>query len=260
MNNILSHPIILIVATGIGLIALLAFIGGRANRSRVGTRVASPENTLIDCPPVWNPTNEELLTRLKGTLATLRPELSLNVATLENTELFFAEEARSFLGISLGTNSVTLSVRAAFRYAVQLRGEWILTRHGNHCVVICPVPEPLLPVAFDSASLEAFVQRGWARGPGSVRNLTDTLQASITSTLQARSLDPRRINLAKGAGRNAVRELVKHAFNLTGDFAANRIAQFQIYFADEKPALTGMRHSILSTLAVRPTVMIENNH
>jgi hypothetical protein len=130
-------------------------------------------------------------------------------------------------------NQVTISAKCTFRYALDLRKKWQLARRGGCCLIICPAPDPVLPVAFESDSMEAHVRRGWARMPGSLRSLTSKLADSISQQLAARSDEPGRIALAKAAGRNAFRELAARALKHTGDYGPARIESIEVRFSDE---------------------------
>src|SRR5258705_3343103 len=113
------------VCIALALLCGLVMLRQRGRKTSSNQPIALPEKWA---PPEWDPTDAELEERLRDTLASLEPELSINVARLTNTEIFEAADQKRFLGLSLGTNQAEITVCATFRYGVSLEQPWRIVR------------------------------------------------------------------------------------------------------------------------------------
>lgn len=207
--------------------ALLCLIALRRTPRSTSVELALPVE------PVWNPTDEELTTRLLDAIPELTSELDLSVVSAPKDEFFQADDSRKFWFIPLGTNRVDLCAKATFRYHVPLRTAWRVVREGNRCVVVCPELRATLPVAFNTAGVEVHTKRGALRFPSGVRKLTDTLVRSLTQQLGDRAQDPGRIALVRETARASVQEFAIRVLAWTKDWQADRLTSVQVCFGDE---------------------------
>lgn len=153
------------------------------------------------------------------------------VATIEADERMSDTSTKSW-----GTTRVDARVSATFRYAVSLKEKWDvrteLTQNGAICRVVCPDIRPVLPVAFDSRSMEVKSTTTWLRLDGDERAAEITKE--ITPFLTKRSGE--RARQARDSARHAIAEFVRGWLAERGQWGDGKFQHVIIYFPDEVDA------------------------
>lgn len=137
-----------------------------------------------------------------------KPELL--VATVEENEIFKRSDSQQYFWglIDTGTTVSEIQLRASFNYKIPLEREsWVLAERDSVCIVQAPTFRPMIPVAFDTGTMEKKTTNGWARF-NKQKNLAE-LEASITKKLNERAFDKRHMGLAKEDARRKVGEFVE---------------------------------------------------
>ena len=156
--------------------------------------------------PSPEPTAVQSTTTLGVPVIMRTPGGRLEVATVKAVERFTRADTAQFWGIDLGTTVSTIQATVIYRYHIPLATEWSHRIRGRTCIVRAPAPQPSLPVAFDSSTLEKYTRSGWARF-NKQDNLA-TLERSISPELASRAASDTYRRLAADAARQTVREFV----------------------------------------------------
>ena len=200
-------------------------------------KTASPIVSLIRSLP-------EIAARFKtGTITTTFkesiPEVSstqgdvLELATSRSDETFRREDSKSILWntVSLGTTVSEIRVPVTFRYHVRLSDTWRLAARGNVCVVLAPRIRPSQPPAIRTEFMEKMTENGWARF--NKEDNLETLEKSITPTLETRAFEPSHIRFAREACRQSVAEFVKKWLVKEDRWRTDRFSAIVVVFPDE---------------------------
>jgi hypothetical protein len=132
----------------------------------------------------------------------------LETATIRMGEDFYRSDARVWWGIYLGNTVSHIQAAATYRYGVPLDDPaWEVVTRGQTTVVVTPVLQPSLPVAFDTGTWREKTENGWARFD-KVEQL-DALRRGMSDDLAERARDERRVALAREASRRTIGEFVQ---------------------------------------------------
>lgn len=128
----------------------------------------------------------------------------LVVATVTVTEGFKLKNAKELLGIDLGTTVSQIQVPVVYRYYIEMAKEWPIDVDGNTLMVKAGEIKTLLPVAFDTRTMEKYTTSGWARF-NKMENL-DKLEHAISPLLEARAIGYKKLTVE--AARKSVTDFV----------------------------------------------------
>ena len=131
----------------------------------------------------------------------------LGVSTITAEERFETNINHKILGVPVGKIVAIISVPAVYRYHISLAKEWSIRMGADSLVVIAPAVQPSLPVAIDTAKLQAFSGGLWAPFVGQAA--INALQKSITATLGAKAASEQLIMLQRETARTTVSEFVQ---------------------------------------------------
>ncbi len=142
------------------------------------------------------------------------------------------EELNKETGSWRGTTSSRIRLEATYRYDIELRPNWNIHLDDARkvAVVIAPAPQPQLPVAFDSATVQEWTASGWGRF-----DKWDQLQAlrqEISPFLAARAGSRAYLELARGDARRTVEEFIED-WLLKSRQSSDPRHVVKVYFADE---------------------------
>ena len=133
-----------------------------------------------------------------------------------------------------GTTSSGIRLDATYRYDIELRSkDWniLIDETRKLAFVIAPAPQPQLPVAVDSKSVQEWTQSGWGRF-----DKWDHLQAlrqEISPYLESRARSKGYIDLARGDARKTVEEFVSDWLLKSKGWPADSERFVKVYFSDE---------------------------
>ncbi len=122
-------------------------------------------------PPSASPvTDGPVVLHIKGGL--------LEVSTVHATEQFERSTNERLLGLPIGKTVTRIRVPAVYRYHVDLGSDWRVLLKDRTFTVISPPVVPSLPVAIDTAQLQAEASGRWSfvtgtaahRGPAGVHH------------------------------------------------------------------------------------------
>lgn len=188
----------------------LGFVSGWDFRPTDGTIIMKPEE-------------EPIVMRTNGGL--------LEVSTINATEVFQRTTHGTIFNIPLpGPTTSEIRAKATYRYHVALAPEWKFIRRENTIVVIAPPVKPSLPVAIDTATIEAKAGGMWSLITGGAA--IQALQKTITASLAQKAAAPTYIALQREHARKTVGEFVKK-WVLGQDKWKNRNYSIQVFFSDE---------------------------
>jgi hypothetical protein len=231
-------PLAVVGLGAMGLVAFLVFLwftrqayrdtwsGG----ARAGRYVADKVETIAA---------RFLTGRITQTFESALPELvpagrgNLELATLEQLEVFRAEDERSVFWetLSLGKTVSEIRVPVTYRYHLRLADSWRLEVSGQTCIVYAPGLRPSLPPAIHTDRMEKKSESGWARF--NAREQMEALEKSITPTLNAYAMDRRRVSLVREPCRQAVAEFVKTWLLKEEHWRTDRFRAVKVIFAGE---------------------------
>jgi hypothetical protein len=143
-----------------------------------------------------------------GLIVMRTPGGLLDVSTVTAEERFETNTRHTILGVPVGKTVAIISVPAVYRYHISLAKEWSIRMGADGLVVIAPAVQPSLPVAINTAKLQAFSGGLWAPFVGQA--VINALQRSITATLGARAASEQLITLQREAARTTVSEFVQN--------------------------------------------------
>jgi len=196
---------------GVALLASLAANGYFVWMGRTAPQCTSP---ITDKPQV---------VYIKGGL--------LEVSRITAPETFSASNDETILGISIGKTITRIRVPAVYRYHVKLDPQWKIILKDKTFVVISPPVIPSLPVAIDTARLEAESTGTWSLFTGEGRKAE--LQKLITKTLGAKAASPSYVNFQREVARQTIRDFVAKWLVTQVQWKDAASYPIQVYFADE---------------------------
>ena len=167
--------------------------------------------------------DEPIIIRTKGGL--------LEVSSIIATELFETSEFHTVLGLHLATTIARIRVPAVYRYHIELAPEWKIELRDKTFIVITPPVKPSLPVAIDTAHLEAESLGAWSLFTGT--GVLDPLQRSITRALATKAITSRYIDIQRETGRKTVTEFVEKWLITQKSLKLASGYQVRVFFADE---------------------------
>lgn len=157
----------------------------------------------------------------------------LETATIRMGEDFYRSDQRHWWGIYLGNTVSHIQVAATYRYGVPLADPaWEVVTRGQTTVVVAPELRPSLPVSIDTGTWREKTESGWARFDGPTQ--IEELRRSLSTDLEERARDARRVALAREASRRTIGEFVE-AWLLKRDAAwtPGAFSAVKVYFLDE---------------------------
>jgi hypothetical protein len=122
-------------------------------------------------------------------------------------------------------------VRAVFRYHVELAPNWKVLLRDKTFIVISPPVKASLPVAIDTATLQAESNGTWSILTG--QSHIDELQRSITQNLAAKAMSPSYVNFQREAARQGLREFVAKWLVTQEQWKAASKYPIRVFFSDE---------------------------
>lgn len=155
----------------------------------------------------------------------------LEVSSIRAPEQFDASTDETILGVSVGKTISRIKVPAVYRYHVELDPQWKVILKDKTFIVISPPVKPSLPVAIDTAKLEAEASGRWSLLTGESRKME--LQKSITKTLEAKASSPSYINFQRETARRTLKDFVAKWLVTQEQWKAAATYPIQVYFADE---------------------------
>lgn len=156
----------------------------------------------------------------------------LETATIRMGEDFYKSDARTWWGIYLGNTMSHIQVSATYRYGVPLADQaWQIVTRGDITVVIAPDLRPSVPVAIDTDTWREKTENGWARFDKQAQ--LEALRRSISSDLEERARDARRVALAREASRRTIGEFVDGWLPARNDGESGVFDAVKVYFLDE---------------------------
>ena len=157
----------------------------------------------------------------------------LETATIRMGEDFYRSDASHWWGIYLGNTVSHIQVAAIYRYGVPLDdAAWEVVTRGQTAVVVAPALRPSLPVAIDTGTWREKTESGWARFDK--HEQLDALRRSLSTDLEERASDTRRIALAREASRRTIGEFVgKWLLAKDPAWTPGAFTAVKVYFPDE---------------------------
>jgi hypothetical protein len=132
----------------------------------------------------------------------------LETATIRMGEDFYKSDALTWWGFYLGNTASHIQVAATYRYGVPLADDtWEIVSRGTTAVVVAPNLQPSLPVAIDTGTWRERTENGWARFDK--QEQLEALRQGVSSDLEQRARDERRVALAREASRRTIGEFVE---------------------------------------------------
>ena len=156
---------------------------------------------------------------------------TLAVSTIKAPELFQASVDHTVLGVPVGTTTSQIRVQAVYHYHVELAPEWKVTVRDKTFIVIAPRPQPTLPVAIDTATLERYASGTWSLFTGAAE--LDRLQRSISQHLASKAALPSYVQFQREAARITVSEFVTKWLVAQPRWQPASSYKVQVFFADE---------------------------
>jgi hypothetical protein len=156
--------------------------------------------------------------------------------------------------VYLGTTIAEIRVPVSFRYHIRLSDPWRLAARGQTCVVLAPKIRPSLPPAIHTDEMERRAESGWARFDKNEQ--LDSLERSMTPTLEQRAGDASHIQLIREASRQSVANFVKKWLMREGQWRSDRFTSIVVLFPDEAAVASDQD---LLQLRNEPTLKLEQN-
>jgi hypothetical protein len=167
----------------------------------------------------------------------------LEVAVKREQETFKRENEQTYFWdlFNPGKTISEIRVPATFRYHLDMDKDWKIEVKDNSCIVHAPALEPSLPVAFETDQMEKESAQGWARFDG-VEQM-DKLEKGITSTLNARAKESKKMDVARAMARDVVARFVRRWLLNSDQWQKDRFTSITVIFANDekvelKPTLT----------------------
>lgn len=155
----------------------------------------------------------------------------LEVSTVQAIEPFSASTDETILGLSVGKTVSRIRVPATYRYHVELDTDWKVLLKDKTFIVISPKVVPSLPVAIDTARLEAESSGRWSLFTGTTR--LAELQRSITATLAVKAASPSYVLFQREAARQTLKEFVSKWLVTQTQWKHASAYPIRVFFADE---------------------------
>lgn len=155
----------------------------------------------------------------------------LEVSTITSPERFESTQDHTILGVSVGATVSTIRVPATYRYHIELAPEWKILLRDKMFVVVAPAVKPSLPVAIDTAKLEAQSFGVWSLFTG--HDQLAELQRSITQALANKAGSAPYIQMQREAARATVKEFVAKWLITQEQWKSATSYPIKVFFADE---------------------------
>jgi len=155
----------------------------------------------------------------------------LEVSTITSPERFESTVDHTILGVPVGSTVTTIRVPATYRYHIELAPEWKIVLRDKTFVVVAPSVKPSLPVAIDTARLEAQSFGVWSLFTGHAE--IDQLQRSITLALAGKADSVPYIQLQRESARATVKEFVAKWLITQQQWQSASAYPIKVFFADE---------------------------
>jgi hypothetical protein len=133
--------------------------------------------------------------------------------------------------VYLGTTVAEIRVPVSFRYHLRLSDPWRLAARDQVCMVLAPQIRPTLPPAIHTAEMERRAESGWARFDKN--DQLDTLERSMTPSLEQRARDAAHLQLVREACRHSVAGFVQKWLMREGQWRSDRFTSLVVVFPDE---------------------------
>ncbi len=164
----------------------------------------------------------------------------LELTAVEATETFRrTEEHRLFWDLlPLGTTVSEIRVPVTYRYHVRLDEPWRLVVRDGTCVVHAPPIRPTRPPAIHTDRMEKESDGTWLQL--GAREQMETLERSLTPTLNRLAGQPQRIDLVREQCRRRVAEFVRGWLLREAQWGPRRFTAVTVLFpSEEAPAAAG---------------------
>jgi hypothetical protein len=199
-------------------VSALLIVGIAANAALFAWQLRSPAETRAAAS-----TEKRVVMRTPGGL--------LEVSSIAAEERFDSTTTHAVLGVPVGKTVAQVRVPAVYRYHIALAKDWTFRSTGNALVVIAPPVRPTLPVAIDTAKLEALASGIWSPLTGS--DAIASLQKSITATLATKASTPDLIAVQREAARQTVTEFVQKWVVQQPGWNGTKAPTIFVFFEDE---------------------------
>ena len=133
--------------------------------------------------------------------------------------------------VYLGTTVAEIRMPVSFRYHLRLSDTWRLAARDQVCLVLAPQIRPSLPPAIHTTDLERRAESGWARFDKN--DQLDSLERSMTPSLEQRAGDRAHLQLVREASRQSVAGFVKKWLMREGQWRSDRFNSIVVLFPDE---------------------------
>jgi len=159
--------------------------------------------------------------------------LELAVSRCDETFKRTDEKWAGWGWVYLGTTVAEVRVPVSFRYHLRLSDPWRLAARDQVCLVLAPPIRPTLPPAIHTDEMERRAESGWARFDKNQQ--LDTLERSMTPTLEQRAGDSAHLQLVREACRQSVAGFVRKWLMREGQWRSDRFTSIVVVFPDEAP-------------------------
>lgn len=156
---------------------------------------------------------------------------TLFVSSMEATHELSRSVIHTVLGVEAAKTEAKVKVPVVYKYEIELAREWTFLRRGNVVAVIAPAVRPSLPVAIDTSKLTsstkglvAFAHR---------EEEINTLQRTISPTLEQYAKSPTYISHQREAARKTVAEFVRKWILKQPEWKNDDKVVVKVFFADE---------------------------
>jgi hypothetical protein len=164
------------------------------------------------------------------------PGGDLEIAMHTATETLRQSDNRTydfrFFEFDAGTTVAEIKVPVVYRYHIRLHDTWRVDVFSNICIVYAPPIRPTLPPAIDTDRMIKEVKEPLTRFNG--RELLDSLEKSITPTLQRYAADEKHLAVVREECRKTVAEFIRDWLLRENQWRDDRFHSIKIVFEDEK--------------------------
>lgn len=178
-----------------------------------------PEPKLITAVTM----NEPVVMQTEGGL--------LEVSYVNATEHFTKTVNHTILGVQVGTTIAQISVPATYRYHIELAREWKMMKRDSLLIVVAPQVKSSLPVAFNTAGIQAQANGIWSSVTGQA--LLSQLTKAITPALNERSTQKQYLELQREYSRKTVKQFVNKWVMSDTKWKNEGVTEVRVLFADE---------------------------
>ncbi|MES1196667.1 MAG: hypothetical protein ABUL58_06970 [Steroidobacter sp.] len=155
----------------------------------------------------------------------------LEVSTITSPERFESTIDHTILGVPVATTVTTIRVPATYRYHIDLAPEWKILLRDKTFVVVAPAVKPSLPVAINTAKLEAQSLGVWSLFTGHAE--IEQLQRSITQALADKAGSTAYIQMQRESARATVKEFVAKWLITQEQWKSATSYPIKVFFSDE---------------------------